>query len=158
VAFLGIGTAYSFYILNNKILPVSVRSRFAFLYKILYNKYYVDEIYEFIFIKPCVSLSRLSFKFDLGIIDGAVNAIAKITVIIGKIKTWIDIYIIDGLVNAVAKIIRLSSGLLRKAQTGLVQNYLLIAFFGLLILIIIKFIKGGICLSQFLPALYFYRF
>jgi len=142
-AFSGIGLAYSFYMLNNKILAYSVRSKFLFLYRIIYNKYYIDEIYEILFINPCIRLSRLSFKFDLGVIDAGVNAVAQVTVIIGKIKSWFDKYIIDGAVNGLAKTVRLSSGLLRRVQTGLVQNYLLIAFFGLLILIIIKFIKAG---------------
>jgi len=153
-AFLGIGLAYSFYILNNKILSVSVRSKFQLLYKILYNKYYIDEIYEFILIKPCIGLSKLSFKFDLGVIDAAVNGVAKIAVITGEIKTWFDKYIIDGIVNGIARIVGEFSGLVRKIQAGFVQSYILIAFFGLLILIMIKFMGGGTCLSRFLPALY----
>lgn len=149
VAFLGIGLSYSFYILNNKIIPASVRSKFLPLYRILSNKYYIDEIYEFIFIKSCIGLSRLAFKFDLGVIDAAVNGAARLSVIIADIKSWFDKYIIDGIVNGCAISVGLFSRLVRRLQTGLVQNYLLIAFFGLLILIIIKLRGGETCLSRF---------
>lgn len=142
IGFLGIGLAYLFYILNNKILPSELRAKFALLYKLLYNKYYFDEIYEFLFIKPCARLAQLSFKFDLGVIDGAVNGVAKVTVIISEIKSWIDLYIVDGAVNGIAKVVGLLSSAFRRVQTGFVQSYLLIAFLGLIIIILIKLIGG----------------
>lgn len=138
IGLLGIGLAYLFYILDNKILPAGVRAKFAPLYKILLNKYYFDEIYEFLFIKPCARLAQLSFEFDLGVIDGAVNGAAKVTVIISRIKSWIDLYIVDGIVNGIAKIVGSLSSAFRRVQTGFVQSYLLIAFLGLIIIILIK--------------------
>jgi len=148
VSLLGISMAYSFYILGNKILPVSFRARFALLHRVLYNKYYIDEIYDFVFVKPVISLSKLSSKFDFGAIDGAVNGVAQVTVIISKLKSWFDLYIIDGIVNFTAKIINFSSRSLRLAQTGLVQFYLLVAFLGLVAIILIK-LMGGICIFRF---------
>ncbi len=142
IGFLGIGLAFLFYILNNKILPSETRAKFALLHKLLHNKYYFDEIYEFLFIKPCARLAQLSFKFDLGVIDGAVNGLAKVTVIISEIKSWIDLYIVDGAVNGIAKVVGLLSSALRQVQTGFVQSYLLIAFLGLIIIILIKLIGG----------------
>lgn len=147
-AFLGIGFAYVIYILNNKILPSSFRARFTLLYRILYNKYYIDEIYDFVFVNPCIFLSHLSFKFDVRIIDGAVNGIAGLTIIISRIKAWFDLYIVDGMVNLTARIVNLCSRSLRLAQNGFVQSYFLAAFLGLVIIILIKFMEG-ICIFRF---------
>ena len=138
VAFLGIGIAYLFYILNNKILPLRIRNKFKLLHNLLYNKYYIDEIYDYLFIKPSIRLSRFAYKFDLGVIDGAVNACARAVVILSKIKFWIDHYIVDGAVNMVAWSVGSFSRSLRRAQTGYIQTYLLIAFFGLILIIVIK--------------------
>ena len=119
-----------------------MRQHFTVLYNLVYNKYYIDEIYDFLFIKPSIRLSRLAFKFDLRVIDGTVNGIARIVVILSKITSWIDRYIVDGAVNMVAAAVRLFSLALRRIQTGYIQTYLLIAFFGLAIIILIKLIGG----------------
>lgn len=142
VGLLGIGMAYLFYILNNKILPQAIRARFSLLYRILSNKYYVDEIYEFLFIKPCLRLADLAFKFDLGAIDGAVDGTARVAIIISNIKSWIDIHIVDMAVNLVAVLTGFASLAMRRIHTGRVQNYILIAFFGLVLIIIVKLIGG----------------
>ena len=131
LAVLGIGIAYLLYILNKNILPQRVRQHFSPLYNLVYNKYYVDEIYDFLFIRPTMRLAKLAFKFDLGVIDGTVNGVAKLTVILSKIAAWIDRYIVDGAVNMTAKIVGIFSLVLRRMQTGYIQTYLLIAFFGL---------------------------
>lgn len=138
IALLGIGIAYLSYILNNKILPQKVRNKFVFLYALLSNKYYIDEIYNFLFIKPCIRLSRFASEFDLDIIDGAVNASAKAVVILSRIKAWIDRYIVDGAVNMTAISVGLFSSALRRIQTGYIQTYLLIAFVGLVLIILVK--------------------
>ncbi len=46
-------------------------------YRILLNKYYVDELYELLLVRPFTAVSRfLAQVFDPGVIDGAVNGIA----------------------------------------------------------------------------------
>jgi NADH-quinone oxidoreductase subunit L len=129
-------------VLNWNILPQRMRQHFTPLYNLVYNKYYIDEIYDFLFIKPTVRLSRLAFKFDLGMIDGTVDNVARTVVILSKIASWIDRYIVDGAVNMTAKVVGLFSLALRRIQTGYIQTYLLIAFFGLVIIIFVKLIGG----------------
>lgn len=143
VAFLGIGLAYLFYIRNNKILAPNVRARFKPLYNVISNKYYFDEIYDFLFIKPAVRLGRISSSFDGCVVDGAVNLTASMAVALSKIKAGFDKYVVDGLVNLVGMVVQVSSGALRRMQTGLIQNYLLIAFFGIILVIIFKLIGGS---------------
>jgi NADH-quinone oxidoreductase subunit L len=54
-------------------------------YKVLYNKYYVDELYHAVVVGPLIWLSRnvLWKVIDEGIIDGAVNGIASVSSAIG---------------------------------------------------------------------------
>jgi len=142
LASFGIAIAYLLYVLNINILPQRIRQHFAWLYNLVYNKYYIDELYNFLFIQPTLRLSRLAFKFDLGAIDGTVDNVARTTVILSKIASWIDRYIVDGAVNMTAKVFGLFSLALRRIQTGYIQTYLLIAFFSLVIILFVKLIGG----------------
>jgi NADH-quinone oxidoreductase subunit L len=70
------------------------------LHKLLIEKYYVDEIYDALFVKPIYHLSLwLARVFDPGLIDGIVNGVA--TVVAGWARG------------------------LRRVQTGFVMNYAL---------------------------------
>jgi len=110
ISLAGIGLAYLIYVANQKILPESLRLAFTPLYRLLFNKYYIDEIYEAVFIQPTLKLCQLFFKFDLGVIDDVVNAV-------GRVVQWY-------------------SSVLRKLQSGLVQNYLLVQVIGIIIFIL----------------------
>ncbi len=74
--FLGIGLAYFFYVSRPQIAE-SLASSFSGLYKLVYNKYFVDEIYDATVVKPTVQGSRtlLWRGFDAGLIDGVVNGV-----------------------------------------------------------------------------------
>jgi NADH-quinone oxidoreductase subunit L len=76
-------------------------------YNILLNKYYIDEIYEVLFVK---SINRFSEAF------------------LWKIN---DNKIIDGLVNGVAKLIEVISNNIRKIQTGVAQFYAFVMVAGI---------------------------
>ncbi|MDD5686519.1 MAG: NADH-quinone oxidoreductase subunit L [Elusimicrobia bacterium] len=137
VAFLGIGLAYIMY--YSKILKVEKFAKeLKGIHKLLINKYYFDEMYQLALIKPMFSLTKILSTFDLKVIDGAVNGFATGTRLISKIKNTFDIYVIDFLVNSVANAVNLFGKLLRKLQTGLVQNYLLFITLGLGILLLIQ--------------------
>ncbi|MBI4721654.1 MAG: NADH-quinone oxidoreductase subunit L [Candidatus Stahlbacteria bacterium] len=89
--------------------------QFSIPYKILKNKYYVDEFYSF-----CV-------RNILFVISGAAG--------------WFDRNVVDGAVNVVGSGIKAFGSLLRKTQTGLVQNYAIGLFGGIvLIWFIVKII------------------
>ncbi|MDH5681148.1 MAG: NADH-quinone oxidoreductase subunit L [Spirochaetota bacterium] len=54
------------------------------LHKLSYNKYYVDEIYDFLFVKPVMKGSHYLWKwFDVLVVDGIVNGVAKLSRIVG---------------------------------------------------------------------------
>ena len=99
------------------------------------NKWYIDEIYSFIFIRPAVGISTLLYRVDADwIIDPIVNGAANLGRNLGELNNWFDRSIVDGLVNLVAVIMDELSKALRYIQTGQVQNYLAILLAGLLVL------------------------
>jgi NADH-quinone oxidoreductase subunit L len=138
VALSGIGLAYLMYY-KKSISTEKLKAKFAFPYKVLYNKYYFDELYHAIIINPLLKLCRLLFKFDLGIIDWLVNAFGDFTVFLSDVKEWFDSHIVDGGVNGIAYVFKVISSGIRKIQTGQLQNYALIIFFGIVIIMLLKF-------------------
>ncbi|WP_290691249.1 MULTISPECIES: NADH-quinone oxidoreductase subunit L [unclassified Haematobacter] len=73
---LGLGLAYVMYI-RDPSLPARVASTNRPLYKFLLNKWYFDEIYLFIFIRPAQALGRFLWKNgDGATIDGGINGLA----------------------------------------------------------------------------------
>jgi len=70
VGLVGITLAYVFYIVKTD-LPEHLKSAFHNLYQFLYNKWYFDELYQFLFVKPCFVLGRGFWHvIDGSIIDG----------------------------------------------------------------------------------------
>ena len=136
VALIGIFIAYLFY-LKRPELAKQTAECFPGLYKILYNKYYVDEAYNLAFVQPTLNLGTFLADYDLKIIDGAVNGSAFITRNTSAFSGIFDLKIIDGIVNRIAWLLKQKSFIFRKVQTGVIQNYALAIIFGLLIFITI---------------------
>jgi NADH-quinone oxidoreductase subunit L len=112
------------------------------VYDVLYNKYYVDEAYDYAFTgrRPVgdvrlgvMGLGEASSWFDSHVIDGAVNGAGWTTRTIGLLSSWWDKWIIDGvLVNGPAILSRMLSFPTRLLQWGLVQWYALVMVTGLI--------------------------
>jgi NADH-quinone oxidoreductase subunit L len=139
VAGAGIVLSYGTYV-KGWIARDAFSRRFAPIYKLLYNKYYVDEIYLALIVRPLVLLTKGLFAFDLGIIDGAVNGSAKVTVLWSKIKGWFDVHIVDGAVNGVAFVTQFAGSVVRRVQNGYLQQYALMIIVGLATILIVKFL------------------
>jgi NADH-quinone oxidoreductase subunit L len=106
----GIYGAVVFYV-RTPGLAARVSSRFAGLYRLLFNKYYVDEVYDASVVVPVVKGSeKLLWRF-------------------------FDVGIVDGLVNGSAKVVGIASSWLRRIQVGVVQSYALIFVVGTLIIL-----------------------
>ncbi len=103
------------------------------LYPVLLNKWYVDEVYDLIFIRG-LSLGGggLFAKFDREVVDGGVNGTAWTTRFVSTVSMWWDTWIVDGLVNLSAFTVRALSFPVRFLQTGLLQSYALAFVIGLL--------------------------
>ncbi|MBN7785574.1 NADH-quinone oxidoreductase subunit L [Ponticoccus gilvus] len=73
---IGLVTAYVFYIVNPA-LPKRLAESQRPLYLFLLNKWYFDEIYDFLFVRPAKSLGRILWKRgDQDVIDGGINGVA----------------------------------------------------------------------------------
>jgi len=78
VSLVGIGLAYLLYV-RKPALPDLIAKRFGSLYTLVLRKYYVDEIYQFLIVRPLVVGSRFVLwkGIDVGAIDATVNGAAR---------------------------------------------------------------------------------
>lgn len=97
----------------------------GFLFRLSYNHWYIDRFYQNYIVKLIVWFSKKMYAFDRLVIDGIVNATAKLGLFLSAISDWLDKYIIDGAVNFIAFRIRDLGSFARSFQTGKVQQYLL---------------------------------
>jgi len=97
------------------------------LYKVLQNKYYFDEFYHAVFIRPVQRLATWLYRVDdLWVIDPIVDGVGKLWRGISEAGRWFDTHIVDGAVNGIAAVIGWCGGFVRVIQTGKAQNYLLV--------------------------------
>ncbi len=130
----GLGILFSFLIYQFKIFnPDNIARQLKPLYKLSWNKWYFDEIYNATVVAGTVGFAKISALFDNKIIDGIVNGFAWLTRQFGFFAGYFDLYVIDGLVNFVANLTGFFGGVVRYLQTGRVQTYLALAVFGLLV-------------------------
>ncbi len=79
VGIAGIATAYVMYVLKPS-LPGALAERFGPVYRLLLNKWYVDELYGAVFVQPYRRLARQLWQVgDAIIIDGVPNGLASMT-------------------------------------------------------------------------------
>ncbi len=129
IALIGIFTAYRFYV-QNPDTSERLKERYAGAHNLLYNKYFVDELYNATFINGTMKSSFGLWTFDRRVVDGAVNGTGWLTVFASWVSSLIDRYVVDGAVNLVGRSSEESSFVFRRVQTGLVQNYALLMLAG----------------------------
>ncbi len=110
IAISGILLARNLYIISTDI-PERLASRYRAIHKLIFNKYYIDELYDAAFVNPIKNISA-SFLWKI-----------------------FDVKIIDGIVNDTADFFKEFGQLLRRYQTGLVRNYAFSMLFGGLVII-----------------------
>ncbi len=131
VAVSGITFAGVIY-LKKKHWASAMAKTFPSFYRLSFHKFYFDEFYSVYIVKPFNALGRGLFGFDEAVVDGTVNGTGKNTLFLSEIKNWIDKYIVDGAVNFMGTLVYLLNSLVKRVQTGFVQNYLLIVFLSVL--------------------------
>jgi NADH-quinone oxidoreductase subunit L len=128
----GILAAWYLYIKRTE-LPQQIANRLGWFYRLVYNKYYVDEIYDSLFVNRAKDLGLALGAFDRTVIDGAaVNGAGWLTRFISKVSMWWDTWIVDGSVRLGARLVWLLSYPVRMVQDGLVQSYMLLIVVGLI--------------------------
>ena len=121
-AIVGISIAYRMYVKQPE-LSDRLAAATGWFHNLLLHKYYVDEIYDALFVNRIKNLGSMLAAFDLGVVDGGVNGVGWSGRMLGLLSSWWDKWIIDGLVNLVALALKPLSWVARIMQTGMVQNY-----------------------------------
>jgi NADH-quinone oxidoreductase subunit L len=132
VAAVGFYVAYRFYVARPEI-PERLAAAARPAYRLVLNKYYVDELYDALFVNRAKNVGNAAAAFDLAIIDGGVNGAGWLTRFSAEVSRLWDLWVIDGLVNVMAFGVKVLSYPVRILQTGLVQMYALLIVLGVLI-------------------------
>jgi NADH-quinone oxidoreductase subunit L len=100
------------------------------IHTVLKNKYYFDELYDFLFVRPAFWISE-TFTYmwvDRGIIDGFLHFVARIAFSMGGIfRNYIDKPVINGSGDLVGNTTKKLGQILRPIQTGRIQQYMITA-------------------------------
>jgi NADH-quinone oxidoreductase subunit L len=135
IAALGIWLAYRVYLQFPK-LHSKIAAAWPRLHNVLLNKYYVDEIYDALFVNRVKDLSTALGVVDAKLIDGVgVDGAGWLARVASRISMWWDKWVIDGLVNLAGKITRGLSVPVRMFQTGVFSSYAMLILLGLAILL-----------------------
>ena len=109
LAFAGIAVAVTMY-KGKAEAPARFTAAFPRLHRAVYNKWYVDELYDFLFVNPTKRLGTFLWK-------------------------GFDVKVVDGIVNGVARLIGAISRGLRGIQTGKVHNYAMSMVVGVVLIV-----------------------
>jgi NADH-quinone oxidoreductase subunit L len=130
ISVIGIFLAYRLYVKKPSI-PESLSQSSGPLYTALLNKWYVDEIYDFLFVNGlCKGGGTVLGIFDRKVVDGGVNGAGWLTKFVSTVSIWFDTWVVDGAVRLSSFLVKLSSYPVRILQTGSVQSYALIFVLG----------------------------
>ncbi|NCS46570.1 MAG: NAD(P)H-quinone oxidoreductase subunit 5 [Microcystis aeruginosa BK11-02] len=83
IALIGITVASLMY-LQKKIDPATIAEKFPALYRFSLNKWYIDNLYDRVFVQGCRRLARQIMEVDYRVIDGAVNLTGLATLVSGE--------------------------------------------------------------------------
>jgi NADH-quinone oxidoreductase subunit L len=130
VALGGLGLGWLVY--RNVKSPAEDKLQIPFLK----NKYYFDEAYNYLFVKPAYWIAETVIYqwMDQGLIDGILHTFGKVTGWIGdKVRNWIDLPVINGFGDFVGYRTQDVGRGIRPMQTGRIQQYMLAAMLTLII-------------------------
>jgi len=129
---LGILFAWYLYVKRTE-LPAKIAKSLNGFYDLVYHKYYVDELYDALFVNRAKDLGLALGWFDTNVINGVgVDGAGWLTRFVSRVSMWWDKWIVDGSVKLGAGLVGASSYLVRIFQTGLVQSYMLFIVIGLI--------------------------
>jgi NADH-quinone oxidoreductase subunit L len=132
--------ARALYLDAKSTVPERLKAVFPRAWGVVYNKYYVDELYQATVLRFSLWLSRALYWFDQHVIDGLVNAVATVGRAIAYIDAAFDQKVVDGAVNLLADGFLHGGAQLRRLQTGRIQAYLFGALAGAIAFVIIQYV------------------
>ncbi len=129
VGLSGLGLAIVFYGLS-LLNPAEVARQFKPVYTFLWNKWYFDELYDYLFVKPTLFVANRVAEFDKVVIDGIIDSLAMLTRMVARLDDLSDRYLVDGFVNGLAAWTYATGSKLRSAETGRIRQYVMFIVVG----------------------------
>ena len=121
---VGIGAVFAALLYYYRVLdPAEAQEQFPAVHRFLRAKWYFDELYSVVVVRPALVVGHWCRAFDTYVIDGIVNFLARFTVLVSKWDGVFDNYIVDGLVNLTGNVIYAVGSRLRNVQTGYIRSY-----------------------------------
>ncbi len=112
-------------------------------YRAVYNKYWVDEVYQTVFVGGVLLLAKAGALFDRYVIDGIVDGSAAITRVWSWLTGGFDLRCIDGLVNMLSDSVLEWGTRLRKVQSGSINVYLYAIVAGVVGVMVVRMVWFG---------------
>ena len=109
IAIIGIAIAFTLYVVSPSI-PAKFTQMFPALHRAVYNKWYIDELYDFLIVNPSKAFGNVLWK-------------------------GFDVVVVDGIVDGVAKVIMGISAAIKSLQSGYVHNYAMGMVLGTVVII-----------------------
>jgi NADH-quinone oxidoreductase subunit L len=117
------------------------------LYTFLHNKWWWDELYEVLFVKPTKYFSRTVVYewIDRGLIDGTLSLIARGVYAFGRYLKRFEEVVISGGVDWVKDQVLVAAQEFRALQTGKIQEYVLVSvLIGWALAVVVLLINSGL--------------
>jgi NADH-quinone oxidoreductase subunit L len=129
VALMGAVTAYVFY--GARWLdPGEVRRQFAALHTFLVEKWWFDELYDVMFVRPVHIVARWCAAIDKNVFDAFLHFLARGAVAVSSWDRVFDEQIIDGFVNRLADVTFATGRIFGFLQTGRLRQYVMFIVIG----------------------------
>ncbi len=113
VAVVAIVIAYTLYV-KKATVPAPEEAQLTPAHNLVYNKYYIDELYNNVIVRPLMALSAMLYHV-------------------------VDTVLVDGIVNGFGRLVLLSGRTLRYAQSGVIGFYLLVMVFSIGLILFLNF-------------------
>jgi NADH-quinone oxidoreductase subunit L len=110
IAAMGIFIAFIMYV-RDRSLPGRFTAAFPLLYRAVFNKWYVDEMYDLLIVNPCKATARMLWK-------------------------GFDVVVVDGVVNGAAALVMGASRVIKNVQSGFVHGYALFMAVGVAVMVV----------------------
>jgi NADH-quinone oxidoreductase subunit L len=136
IALFGWALAHYLYSMNTT-APDRWAAKARGVYTTLLNKYYVDELYDLLFVEFTNKVGRSFDWFDRVVIDGIVRGVAQMAELGAEGSTWVEKHLIYGGVNIVGYGNHLLAKQWRQIQSGMVHHYAAIIVAGLFLLAVV---------------------
>jgi NADH-quinone oxidoreductase subunit L len=126
LAVVGFGLVFATLVYYYRALNAEeTKEQFAALHRFLSHKWYFDELYSVLLVRPSLAVAQWCKVVDLLGIDSALHAVAYSTRWLSWAEGKFDNGVIDGLVNLLARVTFRVGVALRQLQTGYLRSYVL---------------------------------